>query len=60
MTITTAAPTGKIQPRLKQKYREEIVPALTEQFGFTNPHQVPALVKVVVTPASARRPATRR
>ena len=35
-------------PRLKKIYREEIIPALTEEFGFTNPHQVPGLVKVVV------------
>jgi large subunit ribosomal protein L5 len=35
-------------PRLKKVYREEIVPALTKEFGFTNPHQVPGLVKVVV------------
>jgi large subunit ribosomal protein L5 len=35
-------------PRLKKVYREEIVPALTTEFGFTNPHQVPGLVKVVV------------
>jgi len=50
-TVTTAASTGtpeKVQPRLKQKYRTEIVPALTEEFGFKNPHQVPGLVKVVV------------
>lgn len=44
----TAAPAGKIQPRLKQKYRSEIIPALTEQFGFANVNQVPGLVKVVV------------
>ena len=48
MSTATAAPAGKIQPRLKQKYRTEIVTALTEQFGFTNPHQVPRVVKVVV------------
>ena len=49
MTDTaTAAPTGKIQPRLKQKYRTEIAAQLTKDFGFTNPHQVPGLVKVVV------------
>jgi large subunit ribosomal protein L5 len=49
MTDTAAAaPTGKIQPRLKQKYRSEIVPALKDQFGFGNVHQVPGLVKVVV------------
>jgi large subunit ribosomal protein L5 len=35
-------------PRLKKIYREDIVPALTAEFGFTNPHQVPGLVKVVV------------
>jgi large subunit ribosomal protein L5 len=35
-------------PRLKKVYREEIIPALTNEFGFTNPHQVPGLVKVVV------------
>jgi large subunit ribosomal protein L5 len=48
MSTTTAAAAGKTQPRLKQKYRSEIAKALTEQFGYTNPHQVPALVKIVV------------
>ena len=44
----TAVQTGKIQPRLKQKYRAEIVPALSEQFAFANINQVPKVVKVVV------------
>jgi len=35
-------------PRLKEQYRAEIVPALTEQFSYSNPHQVPSIVKVVV------------
>jgi large subunit ribosomal protein L5 len=53
MSTETAAPAGaalanKVQPRLKQKYRAEITKALTDQFGYTNPHQVPALVKIVV------------
>ncbi|CAN5291535.1 50S ribosomal protein L5 [soil metagenome] len=48
MATTTAAPTGKTLPRLKQKYRTEISAKLTEQFKFTNPHQVPGLVKIVV------------
>jgi large subunit ribosomal protein L5 len=43
-----AATTGTIQPRLKQKYRKEILPALQKEFGFGNVHQVPGLVKVVV------------
>jgi large subunit ribosomal protein L5 len=49
MTDTaTAATAVKVQPRLKQKYRGEILPQLKEQFGFSNVHQVPGLVKVVV------------
>jgi large subunit ribosomal protein L5 len=49
MTDTaTAAPAGKIQPRLKQKYKAEIAAQLTKDFGFTNVHQVPGIVKVVV------------
>lgn len=35
-------------PRLKERYRSEIVPALTEQFGYENVMQVPRLLKVVV------------
>jgi len=44
----TATAAGKIQPRLKQKYRGEIADQLKKDFGFTNPHQVPGIVKVVV------------
>ncbi|RLV50642.1 50S ribosomal protein L5 [Nocardioides mangrovicus] len=46
---TTAAPAEeKVTPRLKTRYREEIVPALREQFGHANVMQVPGLVKIVV------------
>jgi len=41
------APT-KTTPRLKERYRNEIVPALREQFKYGNPMQVPGLVKIVV------------
>ena len=34
--------------RLQHRYREEIVPKLREEFGYTNPHQVPSVLKVVV------------
>jgi large subunit ribosomal protein L5 len=44
----TATQAGKIQPRLKTKYRTEITKALTEEHGYTNVHQVPGLVKIVV------------
>jgi len=48
MATKTAAPAGTTQPRLKQKYRSEIAPQLQKDFGFTNVHQIPGLVKVVV------------
>ncbi|GAA3534782.1 50S ribosomal protein L5 [Aeromicrobium flavum] len=41
MATTTA-------PRLKAKYREEIVAALREQFEYDNVMQVPGLTKIVV------------
>ncbi|KQQ94027.1 50S ribosomal protein L5 [Leifsonia sp. YIM 134122] len=44
----TAVGTGKIQPRLKQRYRTEIAAELTKENGYTNVHQVPGLVKIVV------------
>ncbi len=34
--------------RLKDKYLQEVVPALKKQRGYVNPMQVPRLVKVVV------------
>ncbi|MBF4588476.1 MULTISPECIES: 50S ribosomal protein L5 [unclassified Curtobacterium] len=48
MTDTTAATADNVQPRLKQKYKDEIKATLTEQFGYANVNQVPGLVKVVV------------
>jgi large subunit ribosomal protein L5 len=33
-------------PRLKKKYDEEIIPALTEQFNYSNRMQVPKLLKI--------------
>ena len=36
------------QPRLKHRYREEIAPALREQFGYANVMQIPTLTKIVV------------
>ena len=35
-------------PRLKTRYREEVVPALTKQFGYENVMQVPRLVKISI------------
>jgi len=36
-------------PRLKQEYRDRVVTALTEEFGYKNIMQVPRLRKIVVS-----------
>ncbi len=38
----------KVAPRLKTRYREEIIPALREEFSYANIMQVPGLTKIVV------------
>ncbi len=38
----------KTIPRLKQRYREEIAPAMREEFSYENVMQIPGVVKVVV------------
>jgi large subunit ribosomal protein L5 len=35
-------------PRLQTLYREQVVPKLVAEFGYTNVHQVPTLAKIVV------------
>jgi len=35
-------------PRLKQKYNDSIVKAMTEKFGYENPMQVPKLEKITL------------
>jgi large subunit ribosomal protein L5 len=47
MTATTESP-QRVVPRLRQRYREEIVPALRAEFGYGNVMQVPVLHKIVV------------
>lgn len=36
-------------PRLKQEYKDKVVPALTEEFGYKNVMQVPKLEKIVIS-----------
>ncbi|WP_052460298.1 50S ribosomal protein L5 [Microbacterium gorillae] len=48
MATNDAAVAGKIQPRLKAKYKSEIAPALQKEFGYENVMQIPGLVKIVV------------
>ena len=46
-TIETSAE-PKVTPRLKTRYREEILPALQREFEIKNVMQVPGLTKIVV------------
>jgi large subunit ribosomal protein L5 len=50
-TETTEQTTERVAapyPRLKQRYREEIAPALREEFSFGNVMQIPTVTKVIV------------
>ncbi|WP_456341706.1 50S ribosomal protein L5 [Thermovibrio sp.] len=38
----------KYVPRLKQKYKEEVIPALMKKFGYKNVMEVPKIEKIVV------------
>jgi len=48
MTVTDETQTAKVTPRLKERYRAEIAPALREQFSYENVMQIPGVTKVVV------------
>jgi large subunit ribosomal protein L5 len=39
---------GRVSPRLKQRYRDEIAKALQQEFSIPNVMQIPNLVKIVV------------
>ena len=43
-------------PVLQKEYKEKVVPALTKKHGYTNPHQVPRLEKIVVTSCMGKAP----
>ena len=38
----------KVTPRLKNRYREEIAPAMAKEFAYPNVNQIPGLTKIVV------------
>jgi large subunit ribosomal protein L5 len=52
MTATTtespSTGSGRVTPRLKQRYRDDIVPALRQEFSIGNVMEIPKLVKIVV------------
>jgi large subunit ribosomal protein L5 len=46
--MTTNATETKTRPRLQTRYREEIIPAMQEQFQYSNVMKVHGLTKIVV------------
>jgi large subunit ribosomal protein L5 len=46
--MSTAPTETREIPRLKQRYREEILPSLKDEFDIANVMQVPGLTKIVV------------
>jgi large subunit ribosomal protein L5 len=40
--------TDAVPPRLRDKYQKDVIPALTKQFNYKNPMQVPRLEKIVL------------
>lgn len=39
---------GNYEPRLRRKYREQVIPALQQEFSYGNVMQVPRLSKIVI------------
>ncbi|WP_193609640.1 50S ribosomal protein L5 [Nocardioides lijunqiniae] len=48
MSTETPEATEKVTPRLKTRYREEILPSLQSEFEIKNVMKVPGLTKIVV------------
>jgi large subunit ribosomal protein L5 len=40
--------TAGVAPRFTEKYKADVIPALTKQFNYKNPNQVPKLEKIVL------------
>lgn len=47
-TSAKEAPGPKTPPRLKERYRREIIPVLMKRFHYTSLFQTPRLVKIVI------------
>jgi large subunit ribosomal protein L5 len=39
---------ARVEPRLKERYEKEVVPALMQEFGYTNVMQAPRLQKITL------------
>jgi len=48
MPAARARVTGDVPPRLRDRFRTAVIPALMKERGYTNPFQVPRLEKIVI------------
>jgi len=46
--VANGSPATRTPPRLKQRFRDEVAPALMREFGYKNGMQVPSVDKVVI------------
>ena len=46
--VKVVSNTEAVAPRFAGKYVKDVIPALTKQFSYTNPNQVPRLKKIVI------------
>ncbi|HEU5305244.1 MAG TPA: 50S ribosomal protein L5 [Gemmatimonadales bacterium] len=48
MAKTRPRGTGQVPPRLRERFRTAVVPALMKERGYTNPFEVPRVEKIVI------------
>ncbi|HEY7366403.1 MAG TPA: 50S ribosomal protein L5 [Methylomirabilota bacterium] len=48
MAKTRPRGTGQVPPRLRERFRTSVVPALMKERGYTNPFEVPRVEKIVI------------
>src|SRR5262245_31931925 len=46
--VKRAMVSGEVPPRLRDRFRSAVIPALMKERGYTNPFQVPRLTKIVI------------
>ena len=46
--VVQAKVTGDVPPRLRDRFRSTVIPALMKERGYTNPFQVPRMEKIVI------------
>jgi large subunit ribosomal protein L5 len=46
--VKRAVVSGQVPPRLRERFRTAVIPALMKERGYTNPFEVPRLEKIVI------------